>query len=51
MSIMLRLNLNTHSTIVSNLTAIVSNVTATVINFTATTVFNLTGGKHNAHPN
>ncbi|KAH1065229.1 hypothetical protein J1N35_030216 [Gossypium stocksii] len=47
----LRLNPNTHSTAVSNLTATVSNLTATVINLTATAVFNLTGGKHTAHPN
>ncbi|PPD75201.1 hypothetical protein GOBAR_DD27873 [Gossypium barbadense] len=47
----LRLNPNTHTTIVSNLTATVSNLTATVTNLTATVVFNLTGGKHTAHPN
>ncbi|KAK5819022.1 hypothetical protein PVK06_023978 [Gossypium arboreum] len=38
------LNPNTHSTIVSNLTATVSNLTATVTNLTATAVFNLTRG-------
>ncbi|PPE02911.1 hypothetical protein GOBAR_DD00071 [Gossypium barbadense] len=46
----LRLNPNTHSTIVSNLTATVSNLTATVTNLTATAIFNLTGSKHTAHP-
>ncbi|KAH1090878.1 hypothetical protein J1N35_018135 [Gossypium stocksii] len=31
--------------------AVVSNLTTTVTNLTATAVFNLTGGKHTAHPN
>ncbi|KAK5802786.1 hypothetical protein PVK06_030408 [Gossypium arboreum] len=45
----LRLNPNTHSTIVSNLTATVSNLTVTVTNLTAITIFNLTGVIYRMH--